>query len=183
MKMNLPKSLKKNVIFIISVLLLSCLIVFISKSYFKPKTGFVEIKELYNNFNLKKELEKKFMEVKNARQKIMDSLLLDIKFTENKLKSDKKNNQVMVEFQNKKDFFLQKKQSFEEDNLKLSQQYDAEILSQLNQYVRNYGGEHHFEYIFGTDGNGFLMYAEESKNITKEMVEYINKNYQGKTEK
>jgi outer membrane protein len=175
--------LKKHTLIFIGAVLFTIAALLINNAITRKKTGYVEIKELYNNFSLKKELENKFLEVKNARQKILDSLMLDLKFIENKIKTEKNNKNLTLEFENKKDVYLQKKQVFEEDNLKLTQQYDSEILSQLNQYIKNYGKENHYQYIYGADGTGFLLYADEAKNITKEVTGFINNNYQGKPNK
>jgi len=62
----------------------------------------------------------------------------------------------------------------------LSAQYDKEILAQLNQYVRDFGAKNNYEYIFGNDGNGSLMYAQESNDLTRQVTEYINQKYAGK---
>lgn len=36
-----------------------------------------------------------------------------------------------------------------------------------------------YRYIFGAEGSGVLMYADERNNITKEVIEYINARYKG----
>jgi outer membrane protein len=167
---------------VINILLILGLVVGIAYSnWSKPKTGFILIHEVYNNFGLKKELEKKFLATKNARQKMLDSLELSLKFLANKIQQQKeKNKDDILVFNNKRDEYLQKKQIIEEDNTALTNQYDGEILTQLNQYVKDYGAEKNYTYVYGIDGNGALMYGKEGENITKEMIEYINNKYNGK---
>ncbi|MBC7412327.1 MAG: OmpH family outer membrane protein [Bacteroidia bacterium] len=147
----------------------------------KPKTGYVVIQEVYTNFEFKKELERKFTITKNARQKGIDSLELELKYLVNKLEQQKtKDKNDILIFNNKRDEYLHKKKISEEDNAALSNQYDTEILTQLNQYVKDYGTENNYTYIYGNDGNGSLMYSKESENLTKKVTEYINKKYNGK---
>jgi len=144
------------------------------------KTAYVLIGEVYNKFDLKKELEKKLEFTKNARQKISDSLAFDLKLLAKKIDDDKAKNEQDVKLYNlKREEFVEKKRRLEEDNNTLTKQYDQEILTQLNQYVKDYGKENHYTYIHGNDGNGSLMYADESKNITEKVIEYINKKYKG----
>jgi outer membrane protein len=146
----------------------------------KPKTGYVVISEVYNNFDFKKEMEKKFEVTKNAREKILDSIKLEIKLIENKvLRSRKIKPSDTIGYHEMINDYLSKKQTFDEDNTTLSQKYDEQIVTQLNQYIKDFGEAYHYTYIFGTGGNGTLMYAKESENISKDVTEYINKKYKG----
>jgi outer membrane protein len=146
----------------------------------RPRTGYVLIQEVYNNFNLKKELEKKYETTKKSRDKIVDSLELELKLIMSKLERQDKREQADMEmFESKKQFYLQKKQMFNEDNAQLSAQYDKEILGQLNQYVTDFGKEKGYTYIWGNDGNGSLMYAKDEENLTQEVIKYINNKYAG----
>jgi len=140
--------------------------------YNKPKTAYIIIQEAYSQFELKKELEKKFVSTKNTRQKTLDSLAFELKLLTKSIDSEHgKNKDKENSYNKKREAFYQRRQTFEEDNTQLSKQYDQEILSQLDQYVSDYGKENHYEYIFGNDGNGSLMHADDALNITKQVVQ------------
>ncbi|TRX58727.1 OmpH family outer membrane protein [Fulvivirga sp. M361] len=62
---------------------------------------------------------------------------------------------------------------------KLTETYTAELWRQINQYVNDYGEEHDYDYIFGATGDGSLMYANLSRDITDQIITYINKRYEG----
>ncbi|HPI85881.1 MAG TPA: OmpH family outer membrane protein [Bacteroidales bacterium] len=146
-----------------------------------PKTGFVIIQEVYNGFEMKKEIEQKYINVKTARDRILDSLNLDLKTIAKKIEDEQQKNQnTIATFNIKREDFLQRKQTYEEDNAALTKQYDQEILIQINQYIKDFGEENHYTYVFGNDGNGSLMYAVSTKDITKEVIEFINARYNGK---
>jgi outer membrane protein len=90
-----------------------------------------------------------------------------------------KNPETVKLFEGKREEFMQKKTAFEEENAALSQQYDQEILTQLNQYVKDYGTKNNFSLLFGNDGNGSLMYGTDDLNRTKDVLEYVNNKYNG----
>jgi outer membrane protein len=146
----------------------------------RPKTGIIEIQKVYDSFQLKKELETKFKTTQNQRKKILDSLELELKYLYASIeKQEKKDEETIKNFNIKKNFYMQKKQMNQEDDAALSKQYDSEILTQLNQYVKDFGKENGYTYVFGTDGNGSMMYAKESVDISNEVIVYINNKYQG----
>jgi outer membrane protein len=146
----------------------------------KPRLGFIVIQQVFEGFSMKKEYENKFTAVKNARLKILDSLQLQLKLVANKLdQQNEKKQEDILEFKNGRDIFMQRKEQFENDNATLSAQYDQEILTQLNQYVKDFGEKNGYTYIFGNDGNGSLMYAEADNDLTKQIIEYVNGRYKG----
>lgn len=145
-----------------------------------PKTGFIIIQEVYNGFDMKKETEQKYSKTKMARDKILDSLDLELKILARKIEQEQQKNRNSIDqFNIKRDEFLQRKQTYEEDNTALAKQCDQEILTQLNQYVKDFGKKNHYTYMFGNDGNGALMYADDVKDITKDVTAFINRKYKG----
>jgi outer membrane protein len=129
---------------------------------------------------MKKEFEKKYATTLNARKKIVDSLTFELNVLLKKIETEKEKNKSSIqEFNTKREEYIQRKKNYEEDNAALTKQYDQEILTQLTQYVKDYGEKNYYTYIFGNDGNGSLMYASETKNITKEVLEFINSKYKG----
>ena len=145
-----------------------------------PKTGYIIIKEVFDGFEFKKELEKKLTSTKNTRLKILDSLELELKILGRKLNEQKvQSKDDIATFSVKRDKFLEKKRLFEEDNQLQTKNYDQQIISQLNQYVKDYGKQYGYSYIYGNDNNGSIMYGEESKNISKDLTTYINNKYKG----
>ncbi|MES2394410.1 MAG: OmpH family outer membrane protein [Bacteroidota bacterium] len=147
------------------------------------KTGYVELDKIFSEFTLKKELEKQLTIVKEARLVVIDSLEFQLKLLSKQIQSEnQKNKERIALFEVKKDEYLQKKKQFEEDIQAASQQYDKQIITQMNQYVKDYGEKHGYTYIFGADGSGFLMFSKAQNNITEDVKKYINNRYKGNTE-
>jgi Skp family chaperone for outer membrane proteins len=142
------------------------------------KTAFVNLNVVYDHFTLKKELESKLENASNARKAIMDSLTLRLQGLQRGLATDK-SEQAQQTFMLARKQFLEKKQLFEEDNDRQTKDYDSQIWKQINQFAKDYGDEKGYDYIFGAQGNGTLMYAAKGHDITDELSAYINAKYKG----
>ena len=165
----------------IMVVMLGMIIYLIMSHHKERKIGFINIKEVYNGFEMKKEMEQKYIQVKAGRDKILDSMKFELNRILKKADAEKgKNLQANEEFEKKREEFFQNRNLFEEENEKLSQQYDQQILTQLNQYVKEYGEQHQFTMLFGNDDNGSVMFGSEEFNYTKEVLMYINEKYHGR---
>jgi len=147
----------------------------------KSKTAYVNTVEVYNQFEMKIELEKKLEETKNARTRILDSLLNDVETIVNYLRKNENDNEAVDRYQFMRENYLKKEKQFEEDNRALAQKYTDQVWDQLNQYVKDFGDERKYQYIYGTTGQGNLMYAKDQLDISKEVLEYVNNRYQGNT--
>ncbi|MBC7865243.1 MAG: OmpH family outer membrane protein [Bacteroidia bacterium] len=138
------------------------------------RVGYVEINDLYKDFKMTKELESKFTNVSSSRKTFLDSLEIELKAMVN-------DQQRKDEFERIKRVYMVRKQQFEEDNMAMNQQFNAQIMNQMNQYLVDYGKENGFDFIFGANGNGGLMYAnEQAFNVTPNVLTYINSKYAGK---
>jgi outer membrane protein len=168
----------KSILMGLAVLLPIAVCVYLYVS--KEKTAYINMKEVFNNFEYKKEAEKKYNKAFLAKKSLLDSLRLDLEFLMAHKPGPKENVAELEE----KIGILQKQYAFkqnqyEEENNVAVDKYNEEIWGQLNQYIGNYGKEKGYDYIFGTNGEGNLMYAKENKDITKTVLEYVNAKYQG----
>lgn len=128
------------------------------------KTAYVNLATLYEKFPLKKQLESNLMQLQNTRKASLDSLYMQVSQSGD---------------ENLQGEYLQKRQYFQEDMARVTDQYDKTIWKQINQYVQDYGKENEYDYIFGADGTGTMMYASEGNDITEEVSEYVNNRFAG----
>ncbi|MBS1650934.1 MAG: OmpH family outer membrane protein [Bacteroidetes bacterium] len=173
---------------ILTTIVLSGIVCFIAlciyNKMYHTKTAYLEIKKVFNGFQMKKELEKEYEKTQKGRDKILDSLSLNLKLMSKHL-NDQKNAKVEIpkdeiyQFEYNREEFLKLKKQYQEDNAVLSQKYDNQILAQLTQYVIEYGKKNDYDIILGADGNGSLMYSKETYNISDDIIVYINNKYKG----
>lgn len=168
------------VLAIVSVLFVAVCGLWIYDRMNKPKTGYIFIEEVFNAFDMKKEVQGKYESQKNQVQKMLDSLQFELQLMANRLNASKNpDKDEAMKFEQKRSELLTRKQKFEEDMTHLKNTYDKQIIERINQYASEFGKENDYTYIFGNDNNGSLMYAKDGENITPQVIEYINKKYQG----
>jgi outer membrane protein len=165
-----------------AILLVLGVVFYIGSIISKTRTAFVNTEMVYNNFDLKKKLELQLKTTETSRQAILDSLRFQLEFLSVEVqKPEKKSDSALVHrFNALRDYYFQQQQAFTEANQNQATQYTDQIWTQLNQYIKEFGDEHDYEYIFGANGDGALMYADDAVNITDDVNQYVNNKYQGK---
>ena len=131
----------KDVFIYLVTITLSVVISYFLLGMKKEKLAWVNLPEIYNNFEYKKELEKKYTKTEELRKKILDSMELDLKIFTRSIEAGGKtpDQNTQVQFSVKRENYLERKKIFEEDNAQMKAQFNQQILVQLNQYVRDYG--------------------------------------------
>lgn len=144
------------------------------------KVAYANNKQLFNGFELTIELTKKLEVKKVASQLTLDSIKFElvelkkkIEFTETPNESLIKNHQLLY------NEYLTKEKSFMSSNEELAQQYDEQIMKQLNEHIKNYAKDQKISVLLGS-GDGNLLYAEEGMNVTDDLIKYSNLKYSGK---
>lgn len=147
----------------------------------KNTQAYVETGRLFAEFKLSQELDKKAQLVVEARKVLTDSLYESGRklALEIRVEGTKNENKIKL-LKSIEDELTYRKQSFDEDNKKMTSENMAKVWNQLNQYVNDFGKKNHYIYIFGATGQGNLMYAEETKNVTDELIKYVNDRYEDK---
>lgn len=147
----------------------------------KPKQiAYVEMGKIYEGFSLSKELNMELQNVLNTRKQLIDSLSQDLNRQAQELKLQTKKTMADIERVAKvEEVYLYKKEMMEKDNQAISVNYNDKIWNQLNQYIADYGREKGMSLILGANGQGTIMYGNESENITQQVIEYVNSRYNG----
>lgn len=177
----MEKKFKIFVICAVTAILVQGVITFVWL-HTRPKTAYIDTESVYNNFELKKNREADLKKTQTARTALLDSLRLQLEMISMKLQSDDSNKDVALEdrFNHLRQNYFDKQKEFEEANTALADQYSGEIWTQLNTYIKAYGEQEGYQYIFGASGDGALMYADDAVNVTEEVNTYVNASYQGK---
>lgn len=159
----------KTTFIILINLLITCSVLWVYHVWQKPRMGWVNITQLYNDFGLKKDLEKKLEQDKTAFQHKLDSMR---QLAGTLLDNTKELNRVSETYQNLKQYY-------DKDISNRKNEYQAQIFNQLNQYVKDFAQANHYQIVLGANGEGSLMYADEQMDITEKVKAYANERYSG----
>lgn len=149
-------------VYILALLLIATGLFFLSKGK-QPKSAFVYNQEVFKSFKGTAELEARLRTVKEKDERKADSLF-----------SMLGKGQITQ---------LQYQSHLQDLNAHYSQvttDYTADVWKFINDGVNEFGKEQQYDYIFGAAGNGSLMYAADAKNITSDVISFLNNKYSGK---
>ena len=140
------------------------------------RVGYVSTTQLYDRFDYKLEMEKELGGVERRRKQVLDSLALDVQ----KLSTEAdRSAEQRKQFEQTRRQYGMLQEQFSDEHETMVRSYQEKILKQMNQYVKEYGDAHHYDYIMGADGSGALMYANNAHDLTEPVSKYINERYKG----
>lgn len=167
----------KKVIYIgFSLLILTNL--FLIGVYFfgnNDKTAYFEFNKVYNECSLKKKLETDLEKVVSARKSDLDSLQLELSLLSGRIESKSASQAEFQQFEDLKTRFLTLKDNYEEENIRLKENYTAQIRKEINEKARQFSEKKGYAYLFAAMGDGTIMYASEKNDVTKEFQTFIDK--------
>ena len=172
----------KSIILSIFAIVLAGFSVFYSMKN-QPRMAYLEMGKIYEGFKLKKEFETKLKSSENIYAHQLDSVKFLISELYNELKNQKDMDKIKLEkLQQLERVFQHKSQQQEESQQRITADYTEKIWKRINGYVEEYGKSRNYQYIFGANGMGSIMYGNNADNITEEMMAYINSKYEGKVD-
>lgn len=142
---------------------------------------YINLGKVYDEFQMSKDLKKEQERIMEARQNILDSIVYNINKTDTEIKSGTKDAARPERIADMKRELSYRKGQFDEENQRMSGEYYAKVMGRINQYVEEFGKEKKYSLILGANGQGSIMYAEDSKDITAEVIAYLNSRYNDKS--
>jgi len=165
----------KNLLSIVNIILTLGIVLFlafyITSLSDKKEYVYIDNIKLFNGFNMAKDMSDIHTKKVKKQTKKLDSLYqlfqIDI--------AAKDEDKIKISQQK-----LQK----EDEALGAMKQHFSKVVSQqiwnrLNAYINEYGKTQKHKIIFGTQGGGNVMYADDSVDLTAEVLEYANAKYEG----
>lgn len=136
----------------------------------QKKIAVVDAVQLFDNFNMKKELEELEKGKLQKASKQLDSM-------GNALQMAKGLNKTEQELRNLSYQYNYMKTKFDEDYTQSNRDINAQVWKRLNPLLDEYGKKHGLHLIIGANGMGSVLYTDEYYDITNDVTQYINKRY------
>jgi outer membrane protein len=170
--MKLQKSIFIYIIFL--------LIIFFVFYFSKDKSGYIDNNKLYIGFKGTIELEQKLKESNNSEKLVIDSLNKVIIAVENLFKSKNPTIEEISTYKKLMTYTDSLKYVYQSNLKTVNNKISIQVWNTLNEYILEYGKKNNYMYIYGASGNGNLMYASDKKDITNDVIKFVNKKYDGK---
>lgn len=155
--------------FVICGVLFLCL----EKKSPKEKMGYVITQKVFEKYQGAIEMNAKMKKEQDSKNLFLDSLRLDLSVTEAKAGKES------LLFTKKKESYAKIYEQMVKSNQYKVQETKDGVWKQINQYISEYGKEKGYRFILGATGDGNLMYADSTADLTNEIIIYANKKYSG----
>lgn len=162
-------SIKKlTILNTIALTAICCFIVF--KSFKKEeKTVYVDNIKLFDEFEMTKEMKRIAEKEFNSKKKIVDSLYT---IGQSANLNDKEKAIVVQEF-------IQKRDELEQFGQHYASEEANKIWSRIQSYCQVYAMEKGYKIVIGSDNKRNVLFADESIDVTNELINFSNKMYEG----
>lgn len=173
--------MSKNVVFVIVVASLVAFSVWMYST--QRKVAYVDSNELMSNYKGMKDAKQEYEGKMKVWKANVDSLMMG---WEKELKAYEKERRTMSKKEIKlKEELLRNKQeqignyqkAVQENAMKEEQMATQTVVNQVNDFLKEYGKEHSYDFIYGANASGNIVYANEGYDITQEVLEGLNKEY------
>lgn len=145
------------------------------------KTAYVDTTKLIQEYSEMKEVEADFTQRSEQLKRELDSVARGFQeqvreYQENMATMSQAERQETEQRLMQQQQMLQQQQQMRSGQLR--QESDAvvdSLITKVKDFVADYGKEHDYKYIFGSNESANIMYAEEGLDITQEILEELNK--------
>lgn len=154
----------KILLYFIGIVVTILLSFTLKKEFTRPEIAFVDIGKLVDGYKFKKELEGSSNQNVYKIRYILDSLQMVQRATGGDPELDAQLNKVQG--------------ALEEYYVRSSQDITRKVWDRLNPLMEQYGKERGFELLIGANGAGTVLYGSKSRDITDDLLHYINQKYE-----
>jgi len=147
----------------------------------KRSIAYVDNMRLFNEFALKKELEKDLNRLENTSKSQLDSMRIQIELLARKIETEKTSRETQERFEFTRQQYLAKEEQLRLNNENSAKRFNEQIWNQLNAYVKEFAKNNNYQIVLGTSGDGNIMYAAEELDVTEKAIAYVNQKYKGKS--
>lgn len=133
------------------------------------KIVFVKNSQLFNEFLMTKELQKTAEKEYHVQKSKVDSISLQLQGENLPVAQREQLAQQLISI----------RENFEMAQQNFAQEHTLKIQSRLNGYVQEFSKERNYLMVLGTENNNAVLFGDEAKDVTKEVINYVNRKYEG----
>ncbi|SFW68228.1 periplasmic chaperone for outer membrane proteins Skp [Sinomicrobium oceani] len=154
--------------------------------YSRPELVYVDVNKLLDGYKRSETEREKFKEKAALLKANIDSLVTG---WQKELKNYEKERETMSarELKLKQELLSNKQQQVNNYQQAIQRQIQEEdqkmtqtVINDINDYVKDFGKRKGYRIIFGASGSGNIMYASDAADLTEEILDGLNREYEGK---
>jgi len=149
----------------------------------EQKTAYVDTTKVIKEYREMKEVEAEFTSKSDKVKVELDSLAQSFQKEVQEYQANM-NSMSTAQRQEKEQELMAKQQTIQQQQQMMGNQLRQEsdvvidsIVTKVKEYVKEYGKENDYTYIFGSNESANIMYAKDGLDITEEILEKLNENY------
>lgn len=144
---------------------------------------YVDVNKLIEGYNRTKLVKAEFEKKTNTAKNQIDSLMAG---WQKELQAYEKERTVLSakELELKKEVLSNKQQqinayqeSMQKHMIEEEKKTTQTVINDINDYIKEYGKKNGYKIIFGASGTGNIMYADESSDLTEQVLKGLNEEY------
>ncbi|MGB7842311.1 MAG: OmpH family outer membrane protein [Salinimicrobium sp.] len=146
----------------------------------EEKTAYVDTTKLMKEYSEMKDVEADFTTRSEDLKKELDSLSMNFRqevqeFQENAATMSQAEKDAAQQELMQKQQMLQQQQQMKSGQLRQESQVMMDsMVKKVKGFVKDYGEDNGYTYIFGSNESANILYAKEGKDITEEVLEKLN---------
>ena len=151
----------------------------------EQKTAYVDTTKIIQEYKEMKDVEAEFTTKSDSVRKQLDAAAQSFQ-QEVQAYQSQMNSMSQTEKQAKEQELMQKQQMLQQQQQMRSNVLREEstavmdsMVNKVKDFVKQYGEDNGYTYIFGSNESANIMYAEKGLDITEEVLEEMNKEYSG----
>lgn len=170
---------------IVSVAVMAIIASISSFFFFQTELVYVDVNKLLDGYERTKVEREAFNKKTTTLKANVDSLVTQwqdqLKTYEKERSSmSKKEKELQQELlANKQQQLNNYQQAIQRQIQEEDQKMTQTVINDINDYIKAYGKKEGHKIIFGASGSGNIMYADEGTDLTEEILEGLNKAYEG----
>ncbi len=149
----------------------------------EQKTAYVDTTKIIKEYREMKEVEEEFTSKSDKVKMELDSLAQSFQKEVQEYQANM-NGMSTAQRQEKEQELMAKQQTIQQQQQMMGNQLRQEsdvvidsIVTKVKEYVKEYGKNNDYTYIFGSNESANIMYAKDGLDITEEILEKLNESY------
>ncbi len=134
----------------------------------RSETAYIDMAKVVDGYEMKIDLENLLNRELQGRKQGLDKIAAEM---------DSVKTIDSLEYNKYKNYYFHASEQLSKFKEVKASEIRTQVITNINNAVVKFGEESGYDYILGANGNGSIMYANDSEEVTDELISYLNRTY------